>query len=151
MPILGKKNRRLLGIPEDFTNHKMLRLVTTTFASASRDYYPDVEMGEEGFTQKTDNIFVLCNLVRITGARPEIEGSILRVIPNRQEEQGKGVHWDFTEDYYSVTPKSSFFSVTLRLVSSRDYHDLNLVHPTAFTLHFQPINECQPQPRRVNA
>lgn len=151
MPILGKRNRRLLGIPEDYTNHKMLRLITSTFASASNNYYPDLEMGEEGFTQKTDNIFVLCNLVRSTGARIGIEGLILRVIPNRQEEQGRVIHFDFTEDYYSVTPKSSFFSVTLKLVSSRDYHELNLVHPTSFTLHFQPINECTPEARRVNA
>ena len=147
-PILGADNRRLLGIPKNYQEAPLMRILMYTM-SGSPHTYPDAEIGEEGFTQKTDNMFVLCNLVTTTGARPDMEGKILRVIPNKQEEQGTVIHLDFTEDYYSVTPKTSFFSVHIRLVSSRDYRDFNLTRPTSVTLHFQPVTQCKPLVRKL--
>ena len=151
LPILGADNRRLLGIPKSYQEGPMLRKLMDSVSGSARGYFGDMTMGEEGFTQKTDNMFVLCNLVTTTGARPDMEGKILRVIPNKQEEAGTSIHLDFTEDYYSVTPKSSFFSVFIRLVSSRDYRDLNLTRPVSVTLHFQPVTQCKQLPRKVNA
>lgn len=94
-------------------------------------------------------MLVLCDLVRTTGAQHDLKGKILRVIPNKQQVGGTVNHYDFSEDYYHVSPKSSFFSVQLQLVSSRDYRVLNVAHPTSFTLHFKPVNQCMPLPVRT--
>lgn len=141
-PILSLRNRRLLGMHPNYQEAPFIRMLQRT--SPTPNHFPDVEIGEDGFHQKDDNMFVLCDLVRTTGMQAGIEGSILRVIPNRQEPQGTVVSHDFSEDYYEVTPKSSFFTVELRIVSSRDYRELNLVHPTTFTLHFKPMDRCTP-------
>lgn len=145
-PILSERNRHLLSIP-DPSSRAMGNLMN--MAMNTEGSYPDTEIGDEGFRQGIDNMFVLTDLVRTTGARPNIEGQILRAIPNRQKENGVINHHDFSQDYFEVTPKSSFFSVSLRLVSSRDYRDLNLAHPTSVTLHFKPMNQCQPVPQAV--
>lgn len=147
-PIIGHRNRRLLGLPKNYVDKEMQRLIMKTWIIKD-NRYDDTELGEEGFTQGTDNIFVLCNLIRTTGVKPDINGSILRALPAKHVADGTVVFYDFSEDYYEVTPKTTFFTVTLKLVSSRDYRVLNLAHPTSFTLHFKPINNCQPEIKRV--
>lgn len=144
LPILGDRNRRLLSIPEH-NSAAMVRLLSKIWDGR----WADLELGPEGMTQAHDNMFVLCDLIQTTGARPHMEGKILRAIPNQQKPEGTVVHFNFNDDYFNTTPKSTFFSVHIRLVSTRNYRDLNLTQPTSLTLHFTPVDQCQPIAKRT--
>ena len=132
MPIMGPKTRHLLGF-EGYDH--LVPLLALAFGSDN--VYPDLKIGEPGFTQVDDNMMVLCDLVSTTGARDGINGQILRIIPNKRAPEGSTVHYDFIDDYFEVTPKSAFFTVTMKLVSSRTYRPVHLEHPTSFTLQFK--------------
>ena len=140
LPLLAPKSRSLLGFPAEWQSPQLKRILEPLFATPGQ--FPDAEIGDDGFTQGRSNVFVLCDTVSVTGARTDMDGQILRILPNRGEPNGRAVHYDFTEDYYETTPKSTFFSIHMRLVNSETYQGLNLVHPTTFTLHFIPVNKC---------